>query len=75
MLGQRMDGIEDRMSGFEGRMDRFEDRMGRFEEHLHGFQKALTDQTRTLPLATVGSMTALTAIYAGIVTVIWQVSA
>lgn len=69
-LEARFDRLEDRFDLLENRFDRIEDRFDRFEERFDRVHEAMRDHLRTYTLAMVGSMTALTAIYAGLLTVV-----
>ena len=54
----------------EERFDRIEDRLDRLEERSCGLQQTMQDHLRTYTLTTIGAMTALTGIFAGLLTVL-----
>ncbi len=76
-LEQRMDRLEQRMDRLEQRMDRLEQRMDRFEQGMIDFHSALREmsdrfnselraQTRTVLLASFGSIVTLGAAIVGV---------
>jgi predicted nuclease with TOPRIM domain len=62
-LENRFDRLEDRFDRLEGRFDRLEDRFGLMEERMSG-------QQRFYVATTFGALTAMTAIFSIVVTVV-----
>ncbi len=58
------------ISRLEDRFDRMEDRFDRLEDRFDTLHGVMRDHLRTYTLTTVGAMTALTGIFAAIVTII-----
>ena len=69
-VDQRFDQVERRLAQVEHRMERADERFDRVEDRFHLIRDDLRDQMKTYTLTTVGAMTALTAIYAGLLAVI-----
>ncbi len=59
--------LESRMDHFEERFDRLEDRFDRMEERFDRLEDVVRDQQKFYVATTVGSMTALTAIFSIVV--------
>ncbi|MEX0826139.1 MAG: hypothetical protein WD184_05255 [Acidimicrobiia bacterium] len=68
-LQQRFDGLEKRFNGmeqrFERRFERIEDRLDRMDENMHHMFEMMQKHLKTNTTVMVTAMTALTAIYGG----------
>jgi predicted nuclease with TOPRIM domain len=64
-LEQRFDGLEERFDRLEHRVDRIEDRFDRVDQNMHHMFEMMQKQLKTNTTMMVTSMTALTAIYGG----------
>ena len=73
-LGERMDRrfeqVDARFAHIERQFERVDHRFEQMENRFHIVRDDLRDQMKTYTLTVVGSMTALTAIYAGLLAVI-----
>ncbi len=73
-LGERMDRrfehVDARFAQMERQFERVDHRFEQMENRFHAVRDDLRDQLKTYTLTTVGAMTALTAIYAGLLAVI-----
>ncbi|MEX2251971.1 MAG: hypothetical protein WD895_07845 [Acidimicrobiia bacterium] len=69
-LESRFDVLESRFDRMEERFERMEERFERMDERFYGLQETMRDQLRTYTVTTIGAMTALTGIFAGVVAVL-----
>ncbi len=63
----RLDGLDARVGGLDGRFDRMEARFDLMDERIDRLQETLRDQFRNYTFITLGSLTALTAIFSAVV--------
>jgi hypothetical protein len=64
-VGVRFDTLEGRFDGFERRFERIEDRLGHLDESMHHMFEMMLKQQKSNTTTMVAAMTALTAIYGG----------
>ena len=64
-LERRFDGLEQRFDGLERRFDRLEIRFDRLDDRFGDMFELMVKQGRNSMVVTVSAMTALTAIYGG----------
>ena len=62
--------VDARFAQMERQFERVDHRFEQMENRFHAVRDDLRDQLKTYTLTTVGAMTALTAIYAGLLAVI-----
>ena len=65
LLEQRFDGLEQRFDGLERRFERLEIRFDRLDDRFGDMFELMVKQGRNSMITTVSAMTALTAIYGG----------
>ena len=66
----RFEQVDARFAQMERQFERVDHRFEQMENRFHAVRDDLRDQLKTYTLTTVGAMTALTAIYAGLLAVI-----
>jgi thymidylate kinase len=73
-LDTRFDEIDQRFEQIDQRFDeidqRWENRFQILDDRLYGLQDVFRDQLKAYTITMVGGMTALTAIYAGLLTIV-----
>ncbi|MEN8234422.1 MAG: hypothetical protein ABFR89_05810 [Actinomycetota bacterium] len=69
-IDQRFEQIDQRFEQIDGRLDRMDRRFETMDDRMYGLQDVIRDQLRTYTVTMVGGMTALTAIYAALLTFI-----
>lgn len=69
-IDQRFEEIDGRFEKIDGRFEKIDQRFEKIDERLYAFQGTLNAQYKTYTLTMVGAMSALTAIYAGLLAVI-----
>ena len=62
--------VDDRFTEMQRQFERVDRRFEQMEDRFHLVRDDLRDQTKTFALITVGSMTGLTAVYAGLLAAI-----
>ncbi|GMQ86152.1 MAG: hypothetical protein BMS9Abin07_1725 [Acidimicrobiia bacterium] len=66
----RLEHVDQRMAGMETRMDRLDGRFGTIDDRMYGLHDVIRDQLKTYTITMVGGMTALTAIFATLLTIV-----
>ncbi len=70
LLDQRFEQVDQRFASMETRLDRMDGRFETMDDRMYGLQDVIRDQLKTYTITMVGSMTALTAIFAALLTII-----
>ncbi len=69
-VDQRFEQVDQRFASMETRLDRMDGRFETMDDRMYGLQDVIRDQLKTYTITMVGSMTALTAIFAALLTII-----
>ncbi len=69
-IDQRFEQVDQRFASMETRLDRMDGRFETMDDRMYGLQDVIRDQLKTYTITMVGSMTALTAIFAALLTII-----
>ena len=69
-LDLRFQQVDQRLASMEARMDRMDGRFDTVDDRMYGLHEVLRDQYKTYTITMVGGMTALTAIFAALLSFI-----
>ena len=67
-VDQRFEQVDQRFEQVDGRLDRMDGRFETMDDRMYGLQDVIRDQLRTYTVTMIGGMTALTAVFAALLT-------